>query len=292
MASGVKLTDLYGRILLWHKLVAQQTGGLALCSAKRKLNRDEAKGWSGMLRAVANDIDWFLKKGAFALDDKGNYTAEFEQRQREKEIRQRHRAAQSIIAKKWYKENKARRNKASSAWYSNNKERAAISHKAWRKANPNASNTIWQNRRARKESAEGKYTVADVEELFDKQKGRCIGPVCNKMFDDTIECTVDHKVPLSRGGTNWPSNLQLLCRPCNSQKHDKTDGEWRAKFNIDSDSQRVVQSGQVAALGHNPLERLSEIAGTAGSTQGAVSPVPQLRSPKAGGLRVATRKKQ
>ncbi len=30
--------------------------------------------------------------------------------------------------------------------------------------------------------------------------------------------TVDHVVPLSRGGRNDPSNLQLLCGPCNSAK--------------------------------------------------------------------------
>lgn len=65
------MTDLYRRILLWHKLLAMQTGGLALCSARHKLNRDEAKGWSGAARNVADDIDAFLHDGTFVLDDKG-----------------------------------------------------------------------------------------------------------------------------------------------------------------------------------------------------------------------------
>ena len=32
--------------------------------------------------------------------------------------------------------------------------------------------------------------------------------------------TVDHIVPKARGGTNDPENLRVLCRPCNSRKHD------------------------------------------------------------------------
>lgn len=34
------------------------------------------------------------------------------------------------------------------------------------------------------------------------------------------DLTVDHRIPLARGGTNHPSNVQVLCRPCNSRKAD------------------------------------------------------------------------
>lgn len=37
----------------------------------------------------------------------------------------------------------------------------------------------------------------------------------------TQKLTVDHIVPLSRGGTNDLDNLQLLCRSCNSIKSAK-----------------------------------------------------------------------
>lgn len=65
------MTDLYRRILLWHKLVAMQTGGLALCSSRHRLNRDEATGWATALENVAADMRQFLSDGTFILDDKG-----------------------------------------------------------------------------------------------------------------------------------------------------------------------------------------------------------------------------
>lgn len=44
--------------------------------------------------------------------------------------------------------------------------------------------------------------------------------------------TVDHIVPLSRGGTNYFANLQTLCKNCNSKKgnHYVFGGWWKSKF--------------------------------------------------------------
>lgn len=45
--------------------------------------------------------------------------------------------------------------------------------------------------------------------------GQCQKPGCT----DPAE-TRDHRQPLSKGGTNDPANIRLLCRFHNSQKHD------------------------------------------------------------------------
>jgi 5-methylcytosine-specific restriction protein A len=42
--------------------------------------------------------------------------------------------------------------------------------------------------------------------------------------DKTV--TQDHAIPLSRGGTNFASNLLPACRPCNSRKNSKTVFEY------------------------------------------------------------------
>lgn len=65
------MTEVYARVLLWHKLIAMQTGGMALCAAKHRLNQTEARGWVDAFRNVADDIEKFLTDRTFVLDDKG-----------------------------------------------------------------------------------------------------------------------------------------------------------------------------------------------------------------------------
>jgi 5-methylcytosine-specific restriction endonuclease McrA len=41
--------------------------------------------------------------------------------------------------------------------------------------------------------------------------------------------SVDHVVPVSRGGLNDLSNLAAACRPCNSSKRDRLLSEWSGR---------------------------------------------------------------
>lgn len=74
----------------------------------------------------------------------------------------------------------------------------------------------WHKRRARLAASGGSYTRSEWRRLCDYYDHRCV--CCGKQLQ---RLTVDHVIPLSKGGRNTISNLQPLCRSCNSKKHDK-----------------------------------------------------------------------
>ena len=57
------------------------------------------------------------------------------------------------------------------------------------------------------------------EHLYGKQRGYCNG--CKEHRNPNI-CEVDHIIAKSKGGTDHVDNLQILCRPCNIKKGNKS----------------------------------------------------------------------
>lgn len=55
-------------------------------------------------------------------------------------------------------------------------------------------------------------------------KRRTLLSDCHKA--EPLFATVDHVIPVSRGGANVYENLVLACRVCNEQKGSMTDEEW------------------------------------------------------------------
>ena len=68
------------------------------------------------------------------------------------------------------------------------------------------------------------------EALFALQGGRCM--YCGKKEREATYFDIDHKTPFSRNGRDTLSNLQLLCRPCNTRKGAMTDGEFRRTYGL------------------------------------------------------------
>jgi 5-methylcytosine-specific restriction endonuclease McrA len=46
---------------------------------------------------------------------------------------------------------------------------------------------------------------------------------CGSMKNQSL----DHKIPLSKGGEHKIGNIMTLCQPCNASKHARTIMEWR-----------------------------------------------------------------
>lgn len=56
--------------------------------------------------------------------------------------------------------------------------------------------------------------------VLERDQYRCVNCDAHKNL------CVDHKTPIAKGGDNSMSNLQTLCRSCNSSKGAKTMSEW------------------------------------------------------------------
>jgi len=67
----------------------------------------------------------------------------------------------------------------------------------------------------------GSFTKAEWDAIVARQRGRCAD--CG----ERKPLTVDHIVPVARGGCNFAFNIQGLCGPCNGRKNDRiTDQQW------------------------------------------------------------------
>jgi 5-methylcytosine-specific restriction endonuclease McrA len=91
--------------------------------------------------------------------------------------------------------------------------------KRWTRRNPDLANELQKCaqhlRRARERGAIGSFTPSEWAEIVDRQNGKCLH--CCELKP----LTRDHIVPLSKGGSNLASNIQGLCKSCNSRKRDK-----------------------------------------------------------------------
>lgn len=95
-------------------------------------------------------------------------------------------------------------------------------------------NVFSSRRRARKLNADGEFSTKEWRALLSLTD---ICPGCNNLWEDipvpprrTGVIDADHIIPISRGGSNWISNIQPLCYSCNSAKGDKIGVFLNGKF--------------------------------------------------------------
>ena len=72
-------------------------------------------------------------------------------------------------------------------------------------------------------TAAHRFTAGDIFRQYRAQGGRCF--YCGRRLRD-MRFHVDHRIPISRGGSNKPENLACACARCNIAKGGLTEAEF------------------------------------------------------------------
>ncbi len=111
---------------------------------------------------------------------------------------------------------------ASAKWRAENPQRHRRNALAWIEAHPDQAAEIRDRRRARKLNA----YVAPVSRraIYERDGGKC--GICHKavLFE---RMHLDHIIPLSKGGTHEPRNVQVTHQLCNNRKYSTGPGQPR-----------------------------------------------------------------
>lgn len=131
----------------------------------------------------------------------------------------------NALVAKWRVENKEKYEAGAEKYRKENAEIRAKKAVEWRKNNKEIQRLQSQIKRARKSSVGGKLSKNIVEKLLIIQKGRCA--CCGVLLKNNYQ--IDHIMPISLGGQNVDSNVQLLTAFCNNSKHAKHPIEYMQK---------------------------------------------------------------
>ena len=116
----------------------------------------------------------------------------------------------------WYHDDKDRKKEVQRQYRISHPEKGRGRFKRWLLGNPGKLREYDQNRRALKKGNGGKITSEEWTMLMEKYGYKCL--CCGR---NDVKLTLDHIVPLVKGGLNTIDNAQPLCGSCNSSKGTK-----------------------------------------------------------------------
>lgn len=131
-------------------------------------------------------------------------------------------------ASQWQKDNPERARERSRRYRDANTKKERERKQKWERANPDKLLAHWHRRRALKIGNGGSHTAAEWKAIKKSQGYTCLA--CG-LKEPEIKLTVDHVIPLDKGGSNDASNIQGLCKSCNSKKHTRVI-DYRAESGV------------------------------------------------------------
>mgnify|MGYP001573819643 CR=1 FL=1 len=135
---------------------------------------------------------------------------------------EQHRDLYNERARAWRIAHLDRAREIGRAHYRRHLEASRSAAAAWKRANPETARALVKRRRARLAGAQGSHTN---QEWLDKCA--LLGNVCI-YCGEARPLTRDHKIPISRGGSDDISNIVPACHSCNAKKQAKTASEFLA----------------------------------------------------------------
>lgn len=130
-------------------------------------------------------------------------------------------------SKQWAKDNVIKHNenfkKWARSWRDKNREKIRLLDKEFYVENKEKKKFYKHRRRAILRGLSENYSIQDIKDLWKEQNGLCYYCGVNLKDDRHIE----HKTPISRGGSNTKENLALSCPLCDWRKNNKTEQEFR-----------------------------------------------------------------
>jgi 5-methylcytosine-specific restriction endonuclease McrA len=124
----------------------------------------------------------------------------------------------------YYYANKARCNERSRTYRQQNLVRLAAKRKEYEFANPDIVRFHKMQHETRKRNAFGECTSEQWKQKCEYHGCCCI--YCQVSLTPKT-MTIEHRKPLSRGGSNHLANLAPACKSCNQSKNKKSEAEFR-----------------------------------------------------------------
>lgn len=106
--------------------------------------------------------------------------------------------------------------------------KARVWERRWRQANKAKIRAYEHTRRALETGAGRANPIVIAAILEARVCYYCGCELVRQKAPHSRKGTIDHRTPLSRGGTNDASNLSAACASCNFSKNDLTEEEFRA----------------------------------------------------------------
>jgi len=185
--------------------------------------RETKRNWAAKNKdkKAASDKKYYEKNKEHISEYQKKYRQDNYERLQEgsKKYRLENKEKKAATDRAWAQANKDKVNENSRRYRQRHPEKQNEIHRNYNQRNPNVWRTIAQNRRTRKlENGLFKVTIKDMNNILTKPCAYC---------GSKKQITLDHVIPISRGGTHSIGNLLPACKSCNSKKHAKFITEWK-----------------------------------------------------------------